>query len=92
VTDEEKLRKQIEEEYDRKVRRAAVFIEGLQSPFWKELKEMLSELERSAFERFTDANAADQSVIIELQQIGKLGRVLEARIRSAIDEADHLTQ
>lgn len=90
--DEQAVRDALAGEVERIIRRAAVFSEGLQSPFWQELRDMLMELERGAFARFTDANATDTAVVIELQQIGKLRRVLESKIRAAIDEADAISQ
>jgi hypothetical protein len=89
---EEELAKKIAEEYDAKLRRAAVFSEGMQSPLWKELMALFDELERKAFLRWTDANAEDRAVIIELQQIGKLGRLLKREVQAAIDDAAILTQ
>lgn len=92
MTPEELALKELSEQLDRTLKRAAVFRDGLQSPFWKELKEMFNELEQRAFRSFTDANATDTAVIIELQQVGKIGRVLEAKIMAAIEEAETLSQ
>lgn len=90
--EEQEFRDHAEQQIDKIMRRAKIFSDGIESAFWKELMEMLSELEKSAFKRFTDANASDTAVIIELQQVGKLKRVLEAKVKGAIDAADHLVQ
>lgn len=91
-TPEEQALQDLAEEVDKVVRRAAIFEVGIGTEFWKELMAMFKELEDGAFRRFTDANATDTAVIIELQQIGKLGRVLEGKVKAVIARANELTQ
>ncbi len=92
MTPEEEALKTLADEVDKTVRRAAIFEAGVQSEFWTELMEMFRELEAAAFRKFTDTNAADTAVIVELQQIGKLGRVLEGKVKAVIARAEELTQ
>ena len=83
---------EIAEQIKKVLRRAAIFSEGVRSPFWEELTALFDELEKKAFDRWTDANVSDTAVVIELQQIGKLGRVLKRHVQAAIDDAIQYTQ
>lgn len=90
--EEEKFRKEAGELIEKTIRRASIFADGVQSEFWKELVAMLAELENKAFVAFTNTNASDMAAIIEQQQIGKLRRVLEAKVNAAIEAADQFVQ
>lgn len=90
MTPEEK--KIIADNVEKAMRRAEIFEVGIQSDFWKELKAMLAELSQDAFDKFCDTPTELRDQIAELQQVGKLGKVLEAHVLSTIDAAKELAQ
>lgn len=82
----EEIRKHDEELVDRIVRRAAIFAEGVQSPFWDELKKMFAEEREKALNEFSNIPYNDAAAIIEQQVIAKVGKYIESRVFDAIAE------
>ena len=88
----EEIRKHDEEMVDKILRRAAIFAEGVQSPFWAELKKMFAEEREKALNEFSNIPYNDAAAIIEQQIIAKVGKYIESRIQGAIDESESLIQ
>ena len=92
MTPEEEQKKEDREMVERIVRRAAVFSEGLQSPFWKELMAMMREERERALDEFADTPYSETAAIIEQQVIAKIGKYLKQKVEATIIEADNLVQ
>lgn len=92
MTPEEEQKKEDREMVERVVRRAAIFSEGVRTPFWDELLLMFKEERERALDDFADTPYSETAAIIEQQVIAKIGRYLKQRVEAAIIEADNLIQ
>lgn len=79
-----------EEQTQRTLEDAALFLDGMQTPFWKRLKKMLDDLRDDSIRELLDTPSDDRGVIAELQAAAKIGARIENTMQDTINYAKEI--
>ena len=81
-----------QEQHEQMMEDAAIFLDGMQSPFWKRLERMLDDLREDSVRQLLSAPSDDRGLIAELQAAAKIGDRIKNTMLCTINYAKEQTQ